>query len=114
MMGSRETNEADSRSTGEANPGLRRNKTSLHALNAYTAPTPLDIHQPAPEQHRLDAHDRVVEFAGGNKSQAAAILGIGRTTLYRILGDTVPEENGGSESTAEIARAKTSAPSISD
>jgi len=38
---------------------------------------------------------RVVELTGGNKAQAASILGIARNTLYRILGDVEEPEGKG-------------------
>jgi DNA-binding NtrC family response regulator len=42
---------------------------------------------PLAEVERRHVH-RVLEYVGGNKTQAAAILDIGRTTLYRILGES--------------------------
>ncbi|MGC0373020.1 helix-turn-helix domain-containing protein [Streptomyces sp. SAI-229] len=37
------------------------------------------------EEAERDAIIRALDAAGGNKSEAASMLGIGRTTLYRRL-----------------------------
>lgn len=44
---------------------------------------------------RLSAEEvrRVIEQHGGNKSRAAKALAIGRTSLYRILGEAEPDES---------------------
>jgi DNA-binding NtrC family response regulator len=60
-------------------------------LRRPAQPADEEVAIPLAEMERRHTR-RVLEFAGGNKTQAAAILGIGRTTLYRILGES--EESG--------------------
>ena len=66
-------------------------------LRIHDAPAgPQEVAISMAEVERWHAR-RVVEFAGGNKSQAAAILGIARTTLYRILGESEEPETEATE-----------------
>ncbi|WP_018873385.1 sigma-54 dependent transcriptional regulator [Thioalkalivibrio sp. ALJ16] len=63
------------------------------AADTADAPVPGvadDSQWPTLEEREREYIQRVLEHVGGNKQRAARILGIGRKTLYRKLGETDP------------------------